>query len=273
MGEVKAILRDSARCLGRNLKYILLLLLIVSLPASLLQACVVDAGFDMSGTLSLLEDAMQQYTEGEEFVSGGALSDASSKVMIYFALTALLSSFSLLVHIAVMLLCRNEHEGKTGDFRDVFEEAIRLFPKVWLTQLLASVLIAIGLMFCFLPGIFMYYVFYMVPYAVAFTGLWGRKGLFVSSLYSRKHGRKVLGMILAGIVFSSLSGMGISLLLDVLPTEGTMGYGVQTVSYCLQDALSCILVVFFSGFALSMPLDVNLSGLYKKTKQTQDEAR
>ncbi len=262
MQDSKTILRESVRSFARNFKYILLLLLIVSLPAALLQACVVDARFDMAGVLTVIEQATEQYEADPSAVPDSILSAASFKMMLYFALTTLISTLSVLIHMGIMLLCRDDRQGVRICFRDIFEESLRLFPKVWLTQLLSSLLIAIGLMFCFIPGILMAYVFYMVPYAVVYTGFWGRKGLYVASLYTRKRGLVVLLLIVAGFAFSYISGFGINLLLQFLPEQtGVIEMMVNTLFYCIRDLLACIPVVFISGFALSILDELDLSAL------------
>lgn len=266
MTGMKMILSESFKCLRNNATRILLLVLLISLPIALIQACVVDARFDVNGVMSVIEDAQAQMEAGEEFADAGALTDASSKLLTYLGITMLLSAFSLIVQIGVMLIVRNHRDGVVTEFRDVFEMALRLFPKVLLTQILAGVLMAIGFLFCVLPGVFMYYVFYMIPYGVVYTELWGRKGLFVSSLYSRKYGRKVLSMILINLLYTWLTSMLVQFLVGLLPHSAVMTAVSGTVAYCVQDLFSCVLVACFSTMALSMDLGVDLSQLGGKTR-------
>lgn len=264
MESTKVVLADSLQGLKRNLHYVLLLILLISLPIALVQTCVVDTRIDLDGITQVIHDTQAQIEAGEPITSEGAFADASKKLLIYYGITMLLSSFSLIVQVSVMLMIRNHKQGAPTVFRDVFEASVRLFPKVWLTQLLGSLLMAIGLMFCILPGIFMYFVFYMVPYGVVYTELWGRKGLFVSSLYSRKYGRKVLVMILSGMLYSFVISWIIQESLGLLPNTGLLVTVSGTVAYCLQDLLACIPTACFSGMALSMDLEVDFSKFSKK---------
>lgn len=264
MESTKAVLTDSLRGLKRNIKYVLLLILLISLPIALVQACVVDTRVDLDGITQVINDAQAQLEAGEPIISEGALADASKKLLVYYGITMLLSSFSLIVQVGVMLMIRNHKQGALTVFRDVFEVSIRLFPKVWLTQLLGSLLMAIGLMFCILPGVFMYFVFYMVPYGVVYTELWGRKGLFVSSLYSRKYGRKVLVMMISGILYSFVISWIVQTLMGFIPNTNILVAISGTVAYCLQDLFACIPTACFSGMALSMDLEVDFSKFNKK---------
>ncbi len=265
MESTKTVIKDSLKGFKSNFISIALLILLVSLPIAMIQTYFVDTRFEASGVMTVLEDAMAKLEAGETITDAG-LADASSKMLVYVALTTLLSSFSLVVHIGVMLLIRNHRNGVVTEFQDVFESALRLFPKVWLTQLLAGFFILFGLMFCFLPGIFMYFIYYMVPYSVVYTQLWGRKGLFISSLYSRKYGKKIVGMILFGMLFSGVSGF-ITGFVSGLFSDGTLpGYVMDILAYCLSDLFSCLLIAVYSGFALTMPLDVDLSQLTKIKK-------
>lgn len=262
MESTKMVIKDSLKGFRNNLISVTLLILLISLPIAVLQTCLVDARFEASGVMAVLEEAMAELEAGETIDAG--LTDASSKMLVYVALTTLLSSFSLVVHIGVMLLIRNHRNGVVAEFRDVFESALRLFPKVWLTQLLAGVFILFGLMLCFLPGIFMYFIYYMVPYSVVYTQLWGRKGLFVSSLYSRKYGKRIVGMILFGMLFSTASGFVTGFLSGLFSGVTIPGYVMGILAYCLGDLLSCLLIAVYSGFALAMPLDVDFSQFAKK---------
>ncbi len=264
MDSTKAILVGSFKSLKCNIANILLLILLISLPIALIQSCVVDARFDLDGVMHVISEAQAKLEAGERLASEGALMDASSKLLIYFCITMLLSAFSLIVQIGIMLMVRNHRDGVVTEFRDIFEMSLRLFPKVLLTQILAGIMMAIGLLFCVLPGIFMYYVFYMVPYGVVYTELWGRKGLFVSSLYARKYGRKVIAMILCGLLYSwGTSGL-LQLLMGLLPQTAVFAAIAGTVSYCIQDLFSCVLIACYSGMALSMDLGVDFTQFGKK---------
>lgn len=257
------IFRFSALSLRKNLKYILLLVLLVSLPIALLRVYLVDARFDSGHVMNVLNKAAESYASGDETALNGIAQDAYSKMLLYMGLTLFLSSFSLLLHAGVILLSRAFHRREETDFRTVFDGALRIFPKLWLTQLLADVMTALGLMLCFLPGIFLYFVFFMTPYAVVLTGLWGRKGLFVSSLYTRKYRLPVLLCLLASLAFTFVTGLAADLVLLLLP-DGTV-YEIGSVfALCLLDFLSCIPVVFITGYAENMELNVDFSRLRKQ---------
>ena len=264
MRSTKEIITDSLAGLFHNLKYILLLVLLISLPVAIIQACVVDTRIDLAAVTKVVDDAQAKLEVGETIGSEAALMDATTKMLTYYGISMLLSSFSMIVQIGVMLIIRNRSKGIVTGFGDVFETSMRLFPKVWLTQLLGSILMAIGLMFCVLPGLFMYFVFYMVPYGVVYTELWGRKGLLVSSLYSRKYGRKVIAMIFAGLLYSFAVSWMVEVIMGFVPASQTAIMISGTVSYCLQDLLACLPIACFSGMALSMDLGVDFSQLGKK---------
>ncbi len=236
-------IKDSLKSFFRNFPYILLLILLISLPVSLIQACIVDVRFEQSGIFEMKED----------------MSGALSKYMIYNLLSILLTSILTMLHIGVMLLRKCNFDGTPVNFRAIFEKSMVLLPRVWLPQILSGIIVGIGLIFFLLPGILLYYIFYMVPYAVVYTEEWGRRGLYVASRYPRKHGRKVVGMILFYFIYSIVLVAGTSLLMNLIPFTGKVYYILSAGVYCLQDLLSCIPVMIIGGFALSLPIELNNS--------------
>lgn len=225
----------------RNFPYILLLLLLISVPINLIQACVVDVSLTQDGALNLSEDY---------------LSDTLSKYLVYLFLSFVLTSVLNMLYIGVLLILKQDRDGEPVNFRSVFEHAFMLLPKVWLTQILSGLLIGIGLMFFVLPGIILYYIFYMVPFAVVYTEEWGRKGLQAASRYTRKYGRKVVGIILFDLAYRFVIALGTGVLLDMVPFVGRLQTVFSVGVYCLQDLLLCVSFAIIGGWALSMPIDV-----------------
>lgn len=245
--------KDSLKSFFHNFKYILLLVLLISLPVSLIQACIVDVRFDQSGM----------------FETQGDLSDVLSKYLVYLVLSSILTAILTMLHIGVMLLRKCDYDGTPVRFREIFEKSMVLLPKVWVTQILSGIIVGIGFMFFMLPGILLYYIFYMVPYAVVYREEWGRRGLFVASCYPRKHRRPVLGIIVFDLVYNLVLTIGMSLLMHFIPFTGTAYYLLSAGVYCLQSLLSCIPVVIISGFALSLPIE--LGKHYKKNEDDTQE--
>lgn len=238
---MKQSISASFKSFFRNFPYILLLLLLISVPINLMQACIVDVHLAESDVLNMTEN-----------VSG-----ALSKYLIYMFLSFLLTSVLNLLYIGVMLLRKCDYDGATVDFRTIFEKSLTLLPKVFVTQILSGILVGIGLMFFVLPGIILYYVFYMVPFAVVYTEEWGRKGLHVASLYPRKNGRKVVGILLFDLAYRFILVMGTSVLLEMAPFVGKLQTVFSVGVYCFQDLLLCLSFMILGGWALAMPIDLD----------------
>ncbi len=252
---MKQSIRDSLKSFFRRFPYILLLVLLISVPVNVIQTCFVDVRFQSIDVAQLEEDP------------GGVL----SKVLIYYFLLFLLSIVLNMLFIGVMLLRRQDYDGTPVRFREIFEESLVLLPKVWLTQLLSGIIVAIGFTFFMLPGIILYYIFYMVPYAVTYRKEWGRRGLYVASRYPKKHGRTVVGVILFDLVYRIVITAGISALVYFVPLSGNT-YTIFSVGvYCLRDLLFCIPFSIIGGIALSLPIEVqNPDGTVSHYGNTDD---
>lgn len=241
-------IKDSVKSFFRNFHYVLLLLLLISLPISLIQTFVVDLRFEFIDIAQMQENP----------------TDSLYKMAIYMLLTALLSSILTMLFIGVILLRKSDFEGKPVCFREIFEKSLTLLPKVWVTELLSGILVCIGLMFFMLPGIILYYIFYMVPYAVVIREEWGRYGLYVASRYPRKHGRKVLGIILFDLVYRFVLTVGTSVIMQMGSFTGKRYALFSAGVLCLQDLFMCIPYVIIAGVALSLPIDKGTQAMQKE---------
>ena len=192
---VGGILKEAFARFRVNAVPILLMLISVSLPVALIRVFLIERNFNFGTNYDALLELLSGQTADES-----AAQDAGTlmnKLALYYGLILLLSLVLTIMTAGIILLARQGQyrEGETDaeplkiEFSELFDNSIRVFPKVLLTSITVGISAAAGFMLCFVPGVLVGYIFQFAVCATVFTGLFGRKAGFVSSLCTRKYPR------------------------------------------------------------------------------------
>lgn len=242
-----------------NFVPILLLLVSVSLPVAIIRVFLIERNFNFGSNYTALLELLANQTADESSVqeAEGLL----NKLMLYYGLVLLLSLI-LTVMTAGMIRLAKQGEYREGDadtdplkigFGELFDNAIRLFPKVLLTSVTVGISVFIGLMLCVVPGILVAYIFQFALCAAVFTGLFGRRAGFVSSLCTRKYPRiSVITCMLYLLYMALIPNFAVNLLSAAFSAAGLSGTAFDLVNLFLimvQQLLSgfgalCVACVF-----------------------------
>lgn len=253
------IMRDSWACYKSGFLKLLMLVLAVTLPLAILQVFVIDLNFEKATPASLLLDNFNNAAGAEAAIQD--LGDLYGKVLLYLGITALLTSISLITEAGAVIYAgsrmgslhvpdnspshRMAAEGEMT-FSLLFELSFRSFPKLLFTVLIVRLFTGLGLMLCFIPGIFIYYVTIYAAYSVELTGLWGRKAIFVSTLCTRKYPKvSALFAILFFVgaeVLLSLALNGIISLVALLGAGTAVSGMIEVLLICLKQ----LVLLFFA---------------------------
>ena len=252
-------MRDSWACYKSGFLKLLMLVLAVTLPLAILQVFVIDLNFEKATPASLLLDNFNNAAGAEAAIQD--LGDLYGKVLLYLGITALLTSISLITEAGAVIYAgsrmgslhvpdnspshRMAAEGEMT-FSLLFELSFRSFPKLLLTVLIVRLFTGLGLMLCFIPGIFIYYVTIYAAYSVELTGLWGRKAIFVSTLCTRKYPKvSALFAILFFVGAEVLLSLALNGIISLVALLGA-GTAVSGMFEVLLICLKQLVLLFFA---------------------------
>lgn len=253
------IMRDSWECYKSGFLKLLMLVLAVTLPLAILQVFVIDMNFEKATPASLLLDNFSNSANTQAAMQD--YGDFYGKVFLYLGITALLTSISLITEAGAVIFAgsrmgslhvpenspshRMAAEGEIT-FSLLFELSFKSFPKLLITMFIVRLFTGLGLMMCFIPGIFIYYVTIYAAYSVELTGLWGRKAIFVSTLCTRKYPK--ISALFAVIFFVgaelllSLALSGILSLLSLLSAGPVASGMIEVLLMCVKQ----LVLLFFA---------------------------
>lgn len=124
---------------------------------------------------------------------------SDTAILWYFMGAILLSLFTELYRVGTIKIAYEALEERTMGISEIMDFSMRIWPKTILTTLLYALFVAFGFMLCFIPGVFMYVIYFLYLQIVVLTGIWGRKALVVSSFYTKKILGKIILVISLGI--------------------------------------------------------------------------
>lgn len=160
--EPETPMNQTLRIFRKNYKNILLFALLIVLPVYVVQEFVIVP-------------ALPQDLKVDD-----------TRAVWYTLSISLISLFLYVYRIAVIRMSYDTLEGKQTGIADLLEFSVKLWPKILLTVFLYAISVSFGLMFFVFPGLVLFTLYTFYQYVSVQTGLWGRKSLFLSSLYARK---------------------------------------------------------------------------------------
>lgn len=175
----------------------------------------------------------------------------------------LISLFLYVFRIAVIKLSYYSLEGKQSTISDLMDFSVRLWPKILLTTLLYAISVTCGLMLFFFPGIILFVAYTFYQYVSVRTGLWGRKSLFLSSLYAKKSMGKAAAIAFGTVLIRYVLSYAVTSLEDVI-TNPILSTGIAILLFVLVELISTLIDIFVSDYIFHTKLDFDLSILQNK---------
>lgn len=265
----KKLFSDTGEVIKKYYKYVLLFVIIIYLPLTCIRAFVVDKNFDYASTQTELQEILDKYEQNPDDIDNGKVNSIVSKLSMYFIIQLVFSALTLLCDIAAILSVKYFYENKDTNINEMLEAVPKLFPKLLLTRIIAGFFCSLGFLCCFLPGIIMLFVFYFVNQSVVIDGIWGKKGLLVSSIYQRTN-KVSCAMI---IVLSLIYTIGVTFLFTLilgLFRSGTSAYiAADIVTAVLSEIFSLFAVIAVSVFYVNIKPDFDFSKLGAKPGAVQ----
>ena len=207
-----------------NFSKILILSLMILLPVTIIQEFLLVPFVPELPEVS--EGASQEMLESY-------YSDTS--FLWYFMGAILLSLFTELYRVGTIKIAYEALEEKTMGISEIMDFSMRIWPKTILTTLLYALFVAFGFMLCFIPGVFMYVIYFLYLQIIVLTGIWGRKALVVSSFYTKK--------ILVKTVLVILLGMGLQFAVSLV---ASIFQGI--ISNAVVSSIISVVVLFIGQF-------------------------
>ena len=231
-----------------NFKKILLLAAMILLPVYVIQEFII-----------------QSYLPAEMKVE-------DPRTIWYLLSVWLVTLFLLVFRIAVIKLSFDTMDGKNTGIQDVMDFSVRLWPKLMLTAVLFGISILFGLMLFVFPAILLFVSYTFYQYVSVKTGLWGRKSLFLSSLYSKKNIGKAAAIAFGSAFLQYLLSLCIAEVnQDVLPNAVARPL-LRVALFIIADLLTCFVYIYISHYIHHVNLEFDIS-ILQKPKNAENAKR
>lgn len=231
---------DTFRIFKENFTRLLLLLLMLVLPIYLVQELLI-----------------RPYLP--------AVAEGNALRAVWYNLSILLISMFLYVfRTAVILLANGTLTGKSSGVLEIIDFSVRLWPKMIGTTLLYALAVSCGLMIFFFPGLILLVAYTFYQYIVAGTGLWGRKALFLSSLYAKKAMGKATAIALCSVLIPAVLSYGVTSLTDFLTGSAVLRTLTSVVLFLLTELATCLIQIYVASYVYHTKIDFDMSILQKK---------
>ena len=222
-----------------NLKKILLLAAMILLPIYVIREFVIQS-----------------------FVPKGMAVD-DPRTIWYLLSVWLVDLFLLVFRIAVIKLSFDTMDGKSTGIQDAMDFSVRLWPKLMLTAVLFGISIVFGLMIFVFPAILLFVSYTFYQYVSVKTGLWGRKSLFLSSLYSKKNIGKAAFIAFGSAFLQYILSLAISTVNQELLPNAVARPLLRVALSIVADLLICVVDIYISHYINSVNLEFDISILQK----------
>ena len=192
--------------------------------------------------------------------------------MIWYTLSIwLISLFLYVFRISVIKLSYDSLEEKDTGISELMDFSVRLWPKVLLTTLLYALSVACGLMLFFFPGLILFVAYAFYQYISVKTGLWGRKALFLSSLYTKKNLGKAAAIAFGSVMLRYALSYGASALEGRI-ANALLRPAIAVVLFVLLELVACLIDIFAANYIFNTKIDFDITVLQKK-KSADDAER
>ena len=193
------------------------------------------------------------------------ISSTDTKLLWYLLSILLLNFFILLFDIGVIKITLNTLQSESQSISEIMDFSMRLWPKAIITSFLYSISVAFGMLLCFLPGIILFIAYFFNQIVLVKTGLWGRKCLFVSHLYSKVNMLKISVIILVTVVIEYIVSSGVTYLQSILPSAEISCVAGVVLFWLLQSAFS-IIDIYFTVYVCNIKVDFDMNLTQKKSE-------
>ncbi len=224
----------------KNIKQLLILSIMIVLPVALFEELVLSKY--QIDTTTLISD----------------------KLVVYLLVSLVLSEILIIYRITVIRLAFDDLLAEKRGISGLFDFSLRVWPKLFITELLLSLMIAIGFMLCVIPGIVIFVLSYYYIFIVVRDNVWGRKVFDASNAYARKNIALVIGFITISVILAFVFGsidFAISFILKDFDIALSLANIVTYVILQLAAAfIDICIAVYLNDTKLEdeMPNDVNM---------------
>ena len=142
---------------------------------------------------------------------------------------------------------------------------------VYVTTLLYALSVACGLMLFFFPGLILFVAYAFYQYISVKTGLWGRKALFLSSLYTKKNLGKAAAIAFGSVMLRYALSYGASALEGRI-ANALLRPAIAVVLFVLLELAACLIDIFAANYIFNTKIDFDITILQKK-KSADDAER
>jgi hypothetical protein len=232
---------------GTLLRLVFFVVAPVSVVAAIVQGSAVPEDDDF---FRIEDDGTLSYSESEVWATVAATLIA---VLLGFIATTVASG-------ACFRAVADAYLGSRPDWRESLGFAVRRLHSILWVTVLGSLLAIVGLVFCVIPGVYLYVAFAVAVPVLLTEGIKGRKALgrsrqLVKGRWWPTFAVVVLGTILAGIVSSVLEGLAAAVSL----TNDDPGSLVSIVAAAVSaTAANTITVPFISAFVIVLYFDLRV---------------
>lgn len=203
----------------------------------------------------------------QEFVIAPALPqdlNADDTRVVWYTLSiSLISLFLYVYRIAVIRMSYDTLEGRQTGIADLLEFSVKLWPKMLLTVLVYAISVSFGFMFFVFPGLVLFTLYTFYQYVSVQTGLWGRKSLFLSSVYARKNMRKA-----AVIAFgTAIIRYAFSYLISTVSgwiTNPAIAAVLSIFLFFIAELVFSLIDIFVAAYLFRTTIDIDPESLQQK---------
>lgn len=201
--SAKDIFKKSLNIYKNNFAKIAVAILAVWLPLVLIQGLIVEPSLEIDGLNEILNNPELRNTEQYE----NAVLASSRPMMIYMLMNLIISFLGIVSDITIIKIASEAHKNELNrtelSFSDFFSEAIPVLPRCIWVLVLTSLLVAGGIMFFILPGIYIYVMSALAITAAVLVKAKGFRAIRISFDVVRKEIFTVAFVLLLLIVVNS----------------------------------------------------------------------
>lgn len=251
---LKTYISQSIKIFKDNIKFILLISLLIFLPYALTKVLFVNQIMDQA----LLNDYVlniESYVNATDKESLAVISQITKQFSAYLIFSFVLSLFTLIGDVMVIRLSYNHKEGIAEDFFEGFESSIRIYPRALWTLIIQTMFIAFGF-FLVLPGIYFYFAFRFALFISVLYKIKGKRATNYSALVVRGNFSKVIGYSMLVILFNFSLSYIFSFIISFIKLDYASTIA-EIIGQTLILGLTTIGIIFFTLFFLDLQEGLN----------------
>ncbi|MFR1517334.1 MAG: hypothetical protein ACLSVG_00960 [Clostridia bacterium] len=239
-------MNNTIRIFKNHFKTLLLLSLMIVLPVYLIQEFLITPALP------------------------GDLQSGDARTLWYMMSMWLISLFLYVYRIAVIKLSYDALEEKSSNIPELMDFSVRLWPKILLTTLLYAISVTCGMMLFFFPGLILFVSYTFYQYVAVRSGLWGRKALFLSSLYTKKSIGKAAAIAFGTVLIRYILSYSITFLESKIPNV-ILAAALGVLLFLLVELATCLIDIYVSDYIFHTKIEFDLSILQKKKSSENAE--